>query len=90
MDNAHSGIFSRLVQRHSDQVCMSLREFCCSSKVEAVELISENKAPRIVQPEEGATYDKIWKKKEVAKVMKCVLQLNLFFFLEKLIFPMFS
>ena len=38
-------------------------------KVEAVDLISEGKAPRIVQPEEGATYDKIWKKKDVAKVM---------------------
>ena len=38
-------------------------------KVEAVDLISEGKAPRIVQPDEGATYDKIWKKKDVAKVM---------------------
>ncbi|CAB4005971.1 Cytosolic 10-formyltetrahydrofolate dehydrogenase [Paramuricea clavata] len=36
--------------------------------VEAVDLISDGKAPRIVQPEEGATYDKIWKKKEVAKI----------------------
>ena len=35
---------------------------------EAVNLIYEGKAPRIVQPEEGATYDKIWKKKEVAQV----------------------
>jgi hypothetical protein len=37
-------------------------------QVEAVDLISDGKAPRIVQTEEGATYDKIWKKKEVAKV----------------------
>jgi len=36
--------------------------------VEAVELISEGKAPRIVQPTEGATYDKMWKKKELAKI----------------------
>ncbi|XP_032218794.1 cytosolic 10-formyltetrahydrofolate dehydrogenase isoform X2 [Nematostella vectensis] len=36
--------------------------------VEAVELIANGKAPRITQPEEGATYDKIWKKKEVAKI----------------------
>ena len=35
---------------------------------EAVQLIYEGKAPRIVQPEEGATYDKLWKKKEVAQV----------------------
>jgi len=31
-------------------------------------LIANGKAPHIVQPEEGATYDKIWKKKDVAKV----------------------
>lgn len=37
-------------------------------QVEAVDLIGDGKAPRIPQPEEGATYDKIWKKKEVAKV----------------------
>ena len=36
---------------------------------EAVQLIADGKAPRIVQPEEGATYDKIWKKKEVAQVI---------------------
>lgn len=36
--------------------------------VEAVELISEGKAPKITQPTEGATYDKIWKKKAVAKI----------------------
>ncbi|XP_078001442.1 mitochondrial 10-formyltetrahydrofolate dehydrogenase-like isoform X2 [Glandiceps talaboti] len=35
---------------------------------EAVDLISEGKAPRIAQPEEGATYDKIWKKKAVAEM----------------------
>ncbi|XP_033116577.1 cytosolic 10-formyltetrahydrofolate dehydrogenase-like [Anneissia japonica] len=35
---------------------------------EAVDLISENKAPRIVQPEEGATYDKLWRKKELAQI----------------------
>lgn len=39
-----------------------------TTMVEAVELISEGKAPRIVQTEEGATYDKIWKKKGVAKI----------------------
>ena len=38
------------------------------TQVEAVDLISDGKAPKIPQPEEGATYDKIWKKKEVAKV----------------------
>ena len=37
---------------------------------EAVRLIEEEKAPRMVQWEGGATYDKIWKKKEVAQV-KC-------------------
>lgn len=36
--------------------------------VEAVELIADGKAPKITQPEEGATYDKIWKKKSVAKI----------------------
>ena len=41
-------------------------------QVEAVDLISDGKAPRIVQTEEGATYDKIWKKKEVAKVYTCM------------------
>lgn len=46
--------------------CTVILLFCF--KVEAVDLISEDKAPRIVQPEEGATYDKIWKKKDVAKV----------------------
>ncbi|XP_071960536.1 cytosolic 10-formyltetrahydrofolate dehydrogenase-like isoform X2 [Antedon mediterranea] len=35
---------------------------------EAVDLISENEAPKIVQPEEGATYDKLWRKKELAKI----------------------
>jgi len=35
---------------------------------EAVQLIQEGKAPRIKQPEEGATYDKIWKSKDLAKV----------------------
>ena len=38
------------------------------TQVEAVDLIGDGKAPKIPQPEEGATYDKIWKKKEVAKV----------------------
>ena len=33
-----------------------------------MQLISEGKAPKIVQATEGATYDKIWKKKAVAKV----------------------
>ncbi|XP_031571747.1 cytosolic 10-formyltetrahydrofolate dehydrogenase-like isoform X1 [Actinia tenebrosa] len=36
--------------------------------VEAVELIADGKAPKIPQTEDGATYDKIWKKKEVAKI----------------------
>ncbi|XP_072181777.1 mitochondrial 10-formyltetrahydrofolate dehydrogenase-like isoform X1 [Diadema setosum] len=35
---------------------------------EAVNLIYEGKAPRIVQPEEGATYDKLWKKKDLAQI----------------------
>ncbi|XP_002736701.1 cytosolic 10-formyltetrahydrofolate dehydrogenase-like [Saccoglossus kowalevskii] len=35
---------------------------------EAVDLIHEGKAPRIAQSEEGATYDKIWKKKSVAEI----------------------
>jgi len=39
-----------------------------TTMVEAVELIAEGKAPRIVQTEEGATYDPIWKKKDVAKI----------------------
>lgn len=42
--------------------------FFFSFQVEAVDLIGDGKAPKIPQPEEGATYDKIWKKKEVAKV----------------------
>jgi len=33
-----------------------------------VRLIEEGKAPRMVQWEGGATYDQIWKKKEVAQV----------------------
>lgn len=37
-------------------------------QVEAVNLIADGKASKTVQPEEGATYDKIWKKKEVAQV----------------------
>ena len=41
--------------------------------MEAVDLISDGKAPKIPQPEEGATYDKIWKKKEVAKV--CIIKM---------------
>ncbi|XP_071784206.1 cytosolic 10-formyltetrahydrofolate dehydrogenase-like isoform X1 [Asterias amurensis] len=35
---------------------------------EAVEMIANGTAPKIVQPEEGATYDPIWKKKEVAQI----------------------
>lgn len=35
---------------------------------EAVKLIQEGKAPRITQPEEGATYDKMWKSKDQAKI----------------------
>lgn len=35
---------------------------------EAVRLIAEGKAPRITQTEEGATYDKIWKKKDLAEI----------------------
>ena len=31
-------------------------------------MIANGTAPKIVQPEEGATYDPIWKKKEVAQV----------------------
>ncbi|XP_071816026.1 mitochondrial 10-formyltetrahydrofolate dehydrogenase-like isoform X2 [Apostichopus japonicus] len=35
---------------------------------EAVRLIADGKAPRIPQTEEGATYDKIWKKKTLAEI----------------------
>eukprot|EP01087_Luapelamoeba_hula_P024361 TRINITY_DN9245_c0_g1_i1.p1 TRINITY_DN9245_c0_g1~~TRINITY_DN9245_c0_g1_i1.p1 ORF type:complete len:908 (-),score=182.35 TRINITY_DN9245_c0_g1_i1:244-2967(-) len=35
---------------------------------EAVDLIQQGKAPRITQPEEGATYDKMWKNKDLAKI----------------------
>ena len=35
---------------------------------EAVRLIANGKAPKITQTEWGATYDPIWKKKELAKV----------------------
>ena len=35
---------------------------------EAVHLIEEGKAPRVPQWEGGATYDQIWKKKEVAEI----------------------
>lgn len=38
-----------------------------SFQVEAVKLIAEGKAPRITQPEEGATYECI-QKKDNAKV----------------------
>lgn len=38
-------------------------------QVEAVKLIEEGKAPRITQPEEGATYECI-QKKDNAKVMQ--------------------
>ena len=37
-------------------------------QVEAVDLIAHGKAPKIIQPLEGATYDKIWKKKAVAEI----------------------
>lgn len=35
---------------------------------EAVDLIAEGNAPGTPQPEEGATYDQMWKKKELAKI----------------------
>jgi len=35
---------------------------------EAVQLIHDGKAPRIVQSEEGATYEELWTKKEHAKI----------------------
>ena len=35
---------------------------------EAVRLIEEGKAPRIIQWEGGASYDQMWKAKELAKV----------------------
>ncbi|XP_038054294.1 mitochondrial 10-formyltetrahydrofolate dehydrogenase-like isoform X2 [Patiria miniata] len=35
---------------------------------EAVQMIADGKAPKVTQPEEGATYDAIWKKKEVAEI----------------------
>jgi len=37
---------------------------------EAVRQIEEGRAPRIQQWEGGATYDKIWNKKELAEVRK--------------------
>ena len=37
-------------------------------QAEAVNLIASGKAPRIPQSEEGATYDRIWKDKKLAKV----------------------
>lgn len=43
-----------------------------------MDLIAHGKAPSIVQPEEGATYDKIWKKKDLAKVCMYSLTLTLF------------
>ena len=36
--------------------------------VEAVNLLEKGQAPRIKQPEEGATYDKMWNNKELAKI----------------------
>jgi len=36
--------------------------------LEAVDLIHEGKAPKIKQPEEGATYDAMWNKKEKAVI----------------------
>ena len=49
---------------------------------EAVNLIAAGKAPRIPQPEEGASYDPIWKKKEVGQIpwlkIKTAQQLNNF------------
>lgn len=47
---------------------LSWLRFCvCMFKVEAVKLIAEGKAPKIKQPEEGATYECI-QKKDNAKV----------------------
>ena len=46
-------------------------------------MIADGKAPCIKQTEEGATYDPIWKKKDVAKVKQAYFQnfslLNVFF-----------
>ena len=36
--------------------------------VEAVDMIASGDYPKTVQPEEGATYDPIWKKKECGKI----------------------
>ena len=52
--------------------------------MEAVDLISDGKAPKIPQPEEGATYDKIWKKKEVAKV--CIIKMLLIIYFHEELF----
>ena len=52
--------------------------------MEAVDLISDGKAPKIPQPEEGATYDKIWKKKEVAKV--CIINMLLIIYFHEELF----
>lgn len=44
-------------------------------QVEAVKLIAEGKAPRITQPEEGATYECIQKKDNVKVIQTEILQL---------------
>lgn len=52
-------------------LCWSKLNYMCNLlwlQVEAVKLIAEGKAPRLTQPEEGATYECI-QKKENAKVI---------------------
>lgn len=48
---------------------------------EAVRLIANEKAPKITQTEWGATYDPIWKKKELAEVKFDKDALNLHHFI---------
>ena len=55
---------TNIISKCSQQIIIILE-----IQAEAVDLIATGKAPRIVQPEEGASYDKIWKKKSVAEVL---------------------
>ena len=66
--NSGGNRFSLPLSDCPDTNCRYFFDVVFLTQVEAVDLISDGKAPKIPQPEEGATYDKIWKKKEVAKV----------------------
>ena len=45
--------------------CSADHFWTCDFQAEAVKLIEDGKAPRITQPEEGATYDPLLKKDKV-------------------------